>query len=176
MADWMTVPLLHQDYTGTAPGRVGLNHPSIAPYGAYACSGGEQVVISIQNNREWKSFCEHVLRRPELSATPDYHTNVQRCAHRPALDREIDAVFSHLPRSELIERLRQARIAHGSLNSVADLSQHRQLRRTPVLTPFGAVALVAPPVIAAGGQPALGRVPALDEHGAAIRREFAGDA
>ncbi|HEY9147974.1 MAG TPA: CaiB/BaiF CoA-transferase family protein, partial [Gammaproteobacteria bacterium] len=64
MADWMTVPLLHQDYTGEAPQRVGLNHPSIAPYGAYACEGGDQVVISIQNNREWRNFCEQVLGRP----------------------------------------------------------------------------------------------------------------
>ena len=31
IAEWMTVPLLHYDYLGSAPERVGLAHPSIAP-------------------------------------------------------------------------------------------------------------------------------------------------
>jgi crotonobetainyl-CoA:carnitine CoA-transferase CaiB-like acyl-CoA transferase len=172
MADWMTVPLLHQDYTGQAPQRVGLNHPSIAPYGAYACEGGDQVVISIQNNREWQNFCEQVLGRPELVDDPDYRNNVDRCTNRPALDRQINAVFSRMSRSAMVERLLDARIAFGSVNSVADLSQHQQLRRCEVATPSGAVSLVAPPVITSAGNPALRPVPALGEQGDAIRREF----
>ncbi len=171
-ADWMTVPLLHQDYTGHAPERVGLNHPSIAPYGAYACEGGDQVVISIQNNREWRNFCEQVLGRPELVDDPDYRNNVDRCANRPALDARIDAVFSRLSRAALTERLFDARIAFGSVNSVADLSRHQQLRRSEVATPSGAVSLVAPPVISSSGELPLRPVPALDEQGDAIRREF----
>ncbi|MEE4144386.1 MAG: CaiB/BaiF CoA-transferase family protein [Halieaceae bacterium] len=172
MADWMTVPLLHQVYTGHAPQRVGLNHPSIAPYGAYACEGGEQVVISIQNNREWQNFCEQVLGRPELVDHPDYRNNVDRCANRPALNRQIDAVFSRLSRAALTERLFDARIAFGSVNSVADLARHQQLRRSEVATPSGPVALVAPPVITSSGESSLRGVPALDEQGDAIRREF----
>jgi len=172
MADWMTVPLLHQDYAGAAPQRVGLNHPSIAPYGAYVCAGGEQVVISIQNNREWKSFCEQVLQRPQLVDAPDYRNNVDRCNNRPALDREINSVFGQLARPELMRQLQQAKIAFGSVNSVADLAQHQQLRRASVSTPSGSVALVAPPVIAGQAQPALRPVPALGEHSDAIRGEF----
>lgn len=172
MADWMTVPLLHQDYTGEAPQRVGLNHPSIAPYGAYACEGGDQVVISIQNNREWRNFCELVLGRPELVEDPHYRNNVDRCTNRPALDQQINAVFTRMSRSALVQRLLDARIAFGSVNSVADLSRHQQLRRSEVATPSGAVALVAPPVISSSGNPALRPVPALDEQGDAIRREF----
>ena len=174
MADWMTVPLLHQVYTGQAPQRVGLNHPSIAPYGAYACESGDQVVISIQNNREWQNFCEQVLGRPELVDDPHYRNNVDRCTNRPALDRQINAVFARMSRSALVERLLDARIAFGSVNSVADLSQHQQLRRSEVATPSGAVALVAPPVISSAGNTALRPVPALDEQGDAIRREFGG--
>jgi crotonobetainyl-CoA:carnitine CoA-transferase CaiB-like acyl-CoA transferase len=172
MADWMTVPLLHQDYTGQAPGRVGLNHPSIAPYGAYACEGGEQVVISIQSNREWKNFCEQVLVRPGLVDDPDYRNNVDRCANRPALDQQINGVFAGLPRPALVQRLLNARIAFGSVNSVADLSHHQQLRRSEVATPSGTVALVAPPVISSSGDKAMRPVPALGEQGDAIRREF----
>jgi crotonobetainyl-CoA:carnitine CoA-transferase CaiB-like acyl-CoA transferase len=151
---------------------VGLNHPSIAPYGAYACESGDQVVISIQNNREWQNFCEQVLGRPELVDDPHYRNNVDRCTNRPALDRQINAVFSRMSRYALVERLLDARIAFGSVNSVADLSRHQQLRRCEVATPSGAVSLVAPPVITSAGNPGLRPVPALDEQGDAIRREF----
>lgn len=172
MADWMTVPLLHQDYTGEAPGRVGLNHPSIAPYGAYACKGGEQVVISIQNNREWENFCAQVLQRPEFVDAPAYCNNVDRCTNRPALDQEINGVFGQIERADLLQRLQQAKIAFGSVNSVADLAQHQQLRRTSVATPSGTVELVAPPVIVEREQPSLRPVPGLGEHSDAIRREY----
>ena len=33
LAEWMAVPLLHHDYGGRAPGRVGIAHASIVPYG-----------------------------------------------------------------------------------------------------------------------------------------------
>jgi len=172
MADWMTVPLLHQDYTGEAPRRVGLNHPSIAPYGAYVCKGGDQVVISIQNNREWKNFCEQVLQRPELVDGPAYSNNVDRCSNRPALDLEINGVFGQMERADLVQRLQQAKIAFGSLNSVADLAQHQQLRRTSVATPSGTIELVAPPVIVEREEPTLRPVPGLGQHSDAIRGEY----
>jgi itaconate CoA-transferase len=176
LADWMTVPLLYQEHTGEAPPRVGLRHPSITPYGAYACSGGEQVVIAIQNEREWMSFCEQVLQRPDLAADPRYCTNVARCANRSVLDDEINSVFARLSRTVLTQRLQQASIAFGVVNSVADLAHHPQLRRTQVGTASGAIELVAPPVRVAGEQSNLRPVPALGEHSAAIRREYRDEA
>ena len=173
LAEWMTVPLLHQEYTGQAPARVGLHHPSIAPYGAYTCRDGEQVVISIQNNREWKNFCEHILQRPDFAEAVDYCDNVQRCANRAALDREINRVFGQVDRQELVRQLEQARVAFGAVNSVADLSHHPQLRRTNVETPSGSVPLVAPPALVAGHETSLRPVPAVGEHSDALRGEFA---
>lgn len=178
IADWMAVPLLHNDYAGKAPQRVGLNHPSIAPYGAYAClddtqaQNGAQVVISIQNNREWQDFCEQVLQRPELAVDPLYRNNVDRCQNRPAMDNQINAVFSVLPKEALIARLNKAKIAFGSVNSIADLSTHQQLRRTQVDTPTGPVELVAPPVIKNNETVSLKSVPALGEHTEQIHQEF----
>ncbi len=177
LADWMTVPLLHQVYGGRAPARVGLNHPSIAPYGAYAAADGE-VVISIQNEREWQRFCDQVLARPELTADPRFADNSARVANRPALDAAIAEVWGRLDRAEAVRRLEAARIAYGRVNSVADLAGHPQLRRAPVDSPAGALELVAPPARLVGEAVELGRVPALDEQGPALRREFAdeGDA
>lgn len=173
MADWMTVPLLHQDYGSGAPPRVGLNHPSIAPYGVYACRGGEEVVFSIQNQREWKRFVEKVLQRPAMLGDARFADNSARVANRPALDAVIGEVFSGLSREELTSRLFEAAIAYGAVNTPADLSAHPQLRRVTVATPSGPVDLVAPPVEIRGGGRALGVVPALDQHGAKLREEFA---
>ncbi len=172
LADWMTVPLLHQEYSGEAPPRMGLNHPSIAPYGAYDCQGGDQIVISIQNDREWANFCQQVLHCPDLVDSPLYANNIGRCANRSSMDGAINAVFSVTERTELIERLKRAKIAYGSVNSIADLSRHQQLRRTPVDTASGSVDLVAPPVVVAGAELKLGAVPSLGQHSDSIRREF----
>ena len=172
IADWMTVPLLHQDYANAPPQRLGLNHPSIAPYGAYRCLGGEQVVFSIQNEREWLSFCENVLQQSDIATRPEFRCNEQRTAHRAALDAVITQVFDALPRHAVIERLKEARIAYASLNSVADFSQHSQLRRIAIETPSGPVEIVAPPAQQSAFTPTPGPVPALNEHGDALRREF----
>lgn len=173
VADWMTVPLLHSEYGGRAPARVGLNHPSIAPYGAYPAGDGRDVVISIQNEREWRNLCERVLERPDLADDPRFVSNTRRVANRPALDAEIIGGFSRFGHAALVERLRAARIAFGSVNEVADLSDHPHLRRIDVATPTGPVRCVAPPAMVAGeGASHPGRVPALGEHSKALRREF----
>ncbi len=173
MADWMNVPFLHQVYGGKAPERAGLNHPSIAPYGAYAAGDGGEVVISIQNQREWQRFCDQALGNVDLATDPRFHDGPARVANRPALDREIDAVFGKLTRDEMIERLRAADIAYGAVNSVAELAAHPQLRRAAVDIPGGRIDLIAPPVRVEGEARALGPVPALDRHGRALREEFA---
>ena len=172
MADWMNVPLLHQVYGGHAPERVGLNHPSIAPYGAYAANDGE-VLISIQNEREWRRLCAEVLQQPGLADDPRFCDNPARVANRPALDREIAAVFGALTRAELVTRLAKAGIAYGALNGPADLAAHPQLRRVTVESPDGPIELAAPPAQVVGAPPALGAVPGLNEQGDKIREEFA---
>lgn len=174
-ADWMTVPLLHQE-GGEAPQRVGLNHPSIAPYGAYTCLGGEQVVISIQNEREWTSFCNKVLGDADLATTPRFADNTARCDNRPALNQVIENVFTGLSREELAQRLGEASIAYGAINSVEGLARHPQLRRMTVDTPSGPVDVVAPPAQSSQGSCTPGAVPALGAHSDAIRQEFADDA
>ncbi|MCH8887993.1 MAG: CoA transferase [SAR324 cluster bacterium] len=145
MADWMAVPLLLHDLTGQTMARTGLSHPLIAPYGAFPVAGGGSLLISIQNEREWRRFCEGVLERPGMTGDPRFRSNVERLANREALDAEIGAVFTGLPRSEVEARLRQHRIAFGAINTVAGLSAHPQLRRATVNTPSGEIQLPAPP-------------------------------
>ena len=115
LADWMTVPLLHYEYGGAAPERVGLSHPSIAPYGAYETGDGRQLVIAIQNEREWKQFCDGVLERPELADDERFRTNSDRVRNRTDLDVAIGDVFRAMATGETIRRLTVARTAYGRL-------------------------------------------------------------
>ncbi len=172
IADWMTVPYLHEVYGGKAPEREGLHHPSIAPYGAYDTADGNQVVIAIQNQREWVRLCAEVLQIADLADRPAFHDNVARVENRAALDTEIAAVFTKLSRDEITKRLKAAKIAYGAVNSVADFAAHPQLRTTPMETPEGPLDMVAPPARVVGDSSPLGSVPALDEHGQDIRAEF----
>ena len=172
MADWMAVPLLTYDYGGTIPKRVGLNHPSIAPYGAYPTRDGAEVLISIQNEREFRRLCADVLDRPDMPDDARFVNNEARCANRPALDEIVAGAFTAVARDELLKRLRAAGIAFGEINDVAGLSRHPALRRIEVSTPTGPAAIPAPPARLDGETRAAGPVPAVGEHTEAIRREF----
>ena len=174
LADWMAVPLLHHDYAGRAPRRVGLSHPSIAPYGAFACQNGKQVVLGVQNEREWKALCAEVLGDPRLAEDPRFVSNELRVKNRIALDAIIAGIFHGLSKNAVIGRLRSAGIAFASLNGVKELSNHPQLRRVEIDTPTGPVALPAPPARWRGEEGRnLGPSPALGQHTQAIRKEFA---
>lgn len=170
MADWMSVPLFQQEYTGQPPSRVGLAHPAIAPYGVFSTRDGGQLLLSIQNEREWRQLCEQVLQRPDWVAHPDYLTNERRVACRATLDPDIQAIFNGYTQTELVARLQAAGIAFGELNSVEALSQHPHLRRVKVHTPQGEVALVASPIRFQNNdgefeEESIGPVPAVGEGG-----------
>jgi crotonobetainyl-CoA:carnitine CoA-transferase CaiB-like acyl-CoA transferase len=174
MADWMTVPLLYLEGTGAAPKRVGLAHPSICPYGAFGTSDGSLVLISIQNEREWAHLCAEVLGDAALATAPGFDSNTTRVANRKAVDARVAQSLGAMTRAEAADRLSAARIAYGFVNEVADLASHPALRRIEVATPGGAVRIPAPAPIRDGVPPALGVVPAIGAHSAAIRAEFAG--
>lgn len=174
MADWMNVPLMFYEGTGRAPERMGLAHPSICPYGAFATADGALVLISIQNEREWTGFCAGFMLEPDLPQRPGFETNVLRVANRPEVDAHIAAVFAVLTRDEAAARLRGANTAYGFVNTVAEFAVHPALRRHTIETPAGPVSIAAPPQIFSDGPRVLGPVPAIGEHSAAIRAEFAG--
>lgn len=164
MADWLTVPLLHQE-GGKAPTRIGLAHPSIAPYGVFGTRDDRQILISIQSDREWAKFCAEFLRRPELAADERFARNVARVRNRVETDGIVGAAFAALDEAQAKELLVRADVAFASVNDMAALSAHPHLRRITVETPAGRVALPAPAPIVVGEERDYGPVPAIGEHG-----------
>ena len=172
MAEWMSVPLLQYDYGGAGPDRVGLAHPSITPYGGFLTQDGATLVISVQNEREWRDLVTKVLNKPELASDPEYVDNSARMQHREQVDAIVQNVFAARSRKELEQQLGDARIAFGAVNGLDDLSKHPQLRRIRVASETGEIDMPAHPdanrVVDRDTQ-----IPTLGEHSDAIRVEFA---
>ncbi|MFY1633018.1 CaiB/BaiF CoA transferase family protein [Solwaraspora sp. WMMB335] len=176
LAEWLGQPIHFTDGSGEPPPRTGLAHPSISPYGPYPAADGN-VMIAVQNDREWRRFCTEVLKDPALADRPEFATNPARVAARTALDTAITQVTSALTTRELTGRLDAAEIANGKINHVADFLDHPQLtarqRWHEVSTPAGVTRALAPPVIYHDAPPPpMPPVPAAGEHTAAVLAEF----
>ena len=143
MADWMNVPHLQAAYGNAPPSRVGLQHPTIAPYGAFACADGRQVLLSVQSDREWAVMAERVLGQPDLARDPRYATNVARVAHRDEVEGMIAPVLAALDREGAVRLLQAAGIACGRISDLDDLQAHPQARHVTVDSPTGPVRMMA---------------------------------
>jgi len=163
MADWLAVPLLNSE-AGNPPQRIGLAHPSIAPYGVFRSKDGRDILISIQNEREWKKLCAEVLKQPDLPDDPRLANITERVRNRALTDKIVADSFAALTRDELVRRLDDADVAFGEVNTMADLAVHPHLRRIEVDTPKGVVTYSAPAAIFVGEPRKYGAVPAIDEH------------
>jgi len=193
-AEWMSVPLIHAETGDGAPARVGLRHPSIAPYGAFPCADGTLTLISIQNEREWQRLCADVLQQPDLATDERFCSNIKRVAARDALEQSIASITSGMSAQQLRDALQAASIAFGALNSVDELAEHVALRRRQVRGSRGdLLSLPAHPLVQrwehggqaqsstsrkpekdahAGAHADVSQVPLTGEHTEAIRREF----
>jgi len=160
MADWLTVPLLQAE-AGKTPKRIGLAHPSIAPYGAFRTKDDKQILVAIQSDREWVALCNQVLEQPELATDARFKTNIDRVRHRSETDDAVLQVFSTMTISVLQERLNLASIAFATVNDMGALSNHPHLRRVEVETTAGKISYPAPAAIFDGVPRSLGAVPDL---------------
>ena len=130
------------------------------------------VYLGIQNEREWRAFCEQVLRRPGLAGDPRFSANARRLANRAALDVEIEAVFGELDTPAIVNRLETARIANARMRTVQQFAEHPQLaergRWRDVASSVGPLPATLPPATIAGVEPVMGPIPELGAHTGAI--------
>lgn len=143
MADWLTVPLLNHE-GGKSPQRLGLAHPSIAPYGIFTTKDGVPILISVQSNREWAQICAMIIGKPNLCTDPRFETNVARVENRDETDAVVGRALATMDACEATEALLRADIAFAQINDMERLSCHPHLRRITVATPNGPVSIPAP--------------------------------
>jgi itaconate CoA-transferase len=172
LTEWMNYPLYYAFEGAKPPPRTGASHATIYPYGPFPAGDGGTVMLGLQNEREWKVFCEKVLLQPALATEERYSTNAKRSAHREALATLIVEAFANLSAEQVAERLEQAGIANAQVNAMSQVWEHPQLkargRWREVGTPVGPIPALLPPGSWERGAPRMDAVPALGEHTEAI--------
>jgi len=163
MADWLTVPLLQQ-LGGRSPQRMGLAHPSIAPYGAFTAGDGSMFLVSVQSEREWAALCRELLEQETLADDPRFSSNVARVRHRAETDALVAEAFARHDRESIVPVLRKADIAFASVNDMEALSRHPHLRMVTIETPRGPVRIPAPAPMVRRAERHYRPVPDLDAH------------
>ncbi|MCC3768014.1 CaiB/BaiF CoA-transferase family protein [Streptomyces sp. UNOC14_S4] len=179
LAEWMGQPYFAEAYGGVPLSRSGARHPTISPYGHYRCGDGALVFLSVQNDREWVALCEKVLEQPGLARDRRFADIPSRRAHDEELTSVIEDQFRLHTADDVLVLLEAAGIAHARLRTVAEFADHPQLaardRWRDFETPVGPLRGLLPPVEVTGREAAMGAVPALGAHTAAIRAEFPED-
>ncbi len=168
LGEWMSFPLYYAHYGGTAPPRSGASHATIYPYGPFRTGDSKSVILGVQNEREWRAFCDSVLGCPEVAGDPRFDSNSRRVANRDALTRMIEEAFARLTAEQVVARLDAAQIANARINEMEEVWKHSQLaargRWREVNTPAGPIAALLPPVTLSTSEAYMGGVPALGEH------------
>lgn len=179
LSEWMGYPLYYTYKGQPQPPRTGASHATIFPYGMFRAAGGTSVMLGLQNEREWKSFCEVVLLKADLVADVRFVSNVLRVENRVALTDEIERVFGELTAEQVMARLDDAGIANAQVREMADVWAHPQLsargRWTEVQTSVGVVPALVPPFLPDVVPPRMDPVPALGAHTNSILAELGYD-
>ena len=172
LGEWMNYPLYYAFEGAAPPARTGASHATIYPYGPFAAGDGKTVMLGLQNEREWKIFCDKVLLQPQLAEEERFSSNAKRSAQRAELSALILQAFSSLTAADVALRLEEAGIANAQVNTMAEVWEHPQLkarqRWTTVETAKGNVPALIPPGSWQHGAARMDPVPALGEHTAAI--------
>ena len=180
MVEWMSYPLYYAHEGAPPPPRAGAAHATIYPYGPFPAGDGKIVMLGLQNEREWASFCAQVLQKPELATDARFSSNSKRTAARAELRKIIADTFAALGSEQVIERLDRAQIANARMNDMHDVWEHPQLRArkrwVSVDTPAGLVPALLPPGMPTNFAPRMDPVPGLGQHTDAILRELGYDA
>lgn len=176
LAEWMNYPLYYAFDGAPPPPRTAAAHASIYPYGPFAAGDGGTVMLGLQNEREWKLFCDLVLKAPQLAVDPRFDSNARRNEHREALTALILGVFGKLTTEQVVQRLDEAQIANARMNDMAGLWAHPQLkarqRWTNVGSPAGDIPALLPPGRSNAFDYRMDPVPAVGQHTNAILREL----
>ena len=176
MVEWMGYPLYYAFEGAAPPPRAAAAHATIYPYGPFQAGDGQSVMLGLQNEREWESFCKEVLGRPELIADARFSNNAARAQHRDTLGAIIDQVFGSLTAAEVVFRLESAQIANARVNEMKDVWDHAQLRArgrwTSVQTPVGEIPALLPPGKSSAFDPSIRAIPELGQHTNAILAEL----
>jgi crotonobetainyl-CoA:carnitine CoA-transferase CaiB-like acyl-CoA transferase len=172
----------------TVAGKVGRaqgnHHPSIAPYGLFACADGS-VQLSCGSESLWRKLCAEFGLDPDAAGMA---TNGERVEHRDQVIALLERTFADVSAADLLARLAAAGIPAGKVRTIDEVYDWEQTLSQGLLVDvehetLGRVRLPGPPLrfFAAGpdGETETTRrdhlaPPVLGSSSDAIRAEVAG--
>ena len=176
LGEWMGFPMYYAFEGAAPPPRAGASHAAIYPYGPFAVGDGGTVMLGLQNEREWKIFCDQVLQNPQLATDPRFDANAKRSANRDELRALIVQSFAGMTTEQVEARLDEAQIANARMNDMAGLWAHPQLRARErwrdVGSPVGEIPALLPPGRNNAFDYRMDAIPKVGEHSEAILREL----
>lgn len=122
---------------GEVPETSGNRHPSIAPYGAFACADGA-INVAVGSEGLWRRFA------PLVGIDPDdrrFASNGERVDRVDELQAEIERVFADAAAAEWLRRLDDAGVPAGRIASLDDVYA------SPQVDHLGLVDVVAHPTL-----------------------------
>ena len=161
---------------GVVPFRMGNSHPSLFPYEPLPCADGE-LIITAGNDLQFRKLAQ-VLGVPELPDDPRFGRNEDRTANRDQLRPLLVERLRTRTKMEWFRELIAAGVACGPINTIDQgVAFATEVGLDPVVS-VGQGDAAVPSVrhpITFSATPASYRLPppALDEHGAEIRRWLA---
>ena len=102
--------------SGQVPERRGTEHPNIVPYQAFQAADNS-LIIAVGNDNQFLKFCD-VIGRSDLAADPRFGTNALRVQNRTQLLPALSAEIRRRPAGEWLQKLEQAGIPCGPVNSI----------------------------------------------------------
>lgn len=176
LGEWMGFPMYYAFDGAEPPPRNGASHATIYPYGPFGVGGGDTVMLGLQNEREWKLFCDKVLLQPDLASDERYSSNFKRNENRESLKKIIDECFAQLSIEAVTQRLEDAQIANAQVNTMKDLWDHPQLgarhRWRYVDSPSGDLPALLPPGLNDQYDYRMDPIPAVGQHSETILEEL----
>ena len=129
--------------------REGNGHPNIVPYQPFQASD-QPLVIAVGNDKQFAklaTLCGH----PEWAEDERFATNAARVANREACIAKVGAVIADLPADHWMEKLLEAGIPAGPINSISEAlndpqAVHRGAKQARGNGALGATPMVGSPI------------------------------
>jgi crotonobetainyl-CoA:carnitine CoA-transferase CaiB-like acyl-CoA transferase len=122
---WLTYVAGKYFATGVTPGRHGSAHESLTPYQVLPTADAP-LMVAVGSDGLWRRFAE-AIGRAELAADPRFATNPDRVRNRDALIPLITEVMAGRGCAEWTERLNEAGVPAGPVNTVPAALEHPQV-------------------------------------------------
>jgi itaconate CoA-transferase len=165
IVSWLGYFPHHYWHQGEDPGRVGMRHHYVTPYGPYLARDGKYVNLAVATPKDWDVFCKEVIQKPALLEDPRFASVEGRRKNRAVLEDEIEKIFLERDHTEWLERLKKAQLPYGEVRGIAEVLAHPQAiaRRLirEVESPVGKVPVVGSPLRLSASPARYDRIPDL---------------